>query len=235
MVMRHLVQLLAHGSDKMQQTLATSHASLDDSVLSTAFDTARRHLSPAKIYDEYSPYFTARANEKLKERDPAYAKREALRGYVDLEFQQRRRDLRSQSVGDSAATWDPRWLDLAVSRKWLDVASVFVRPGHAALKSYLSQVFAGESGKFKSFSDWNRLLATMIAAEHPDATKAVVAALSSLYSKNVKYYWEVYAVKELVASLPKSAIQALEELTPSLDEKVVDDIVEAVDELRQRP
>jgi len=230
-----VVELLSNGTKKMQKMLAITHAALDPGLLAIAFNTACNSLTPAKAYDEYSPYFTAKIDEKKKQKDPAFAKQSVLLSQLENQFHYRRGVLLKESSGDSMMEWDSRWLDLAVKKQSSVMVSIFIRPGHAAANTFLSKTFSREFPSFKSFLESSRLLSNMVFAEHPDATAAVVSVLSRLGGKKCKDFWGAYLMCQLIAKLPKSAVPALEELIPSLHERIVDGILEAVNELKQKP
>ncbi len=98
---------------------------------------------PAEVFKLFSPYLTAKVNEKKKLADPAFAKREAL---VDL-LMQTREPWGSKSFGpdfgelDFEVNLDPQWLDLAVSLSRIDLVHALATPGHAAANVLLAKLF----------------------------------------------------------------------------------------------
>ena len=65
-----IVMMLASGSPKMQKTLIDSHEQLSPDGLSECVRAARRGLSAEQVYSIFSPYLTAKVDEKKKQRDP---------------------------------------------------------------------------------------------------------------------------------------------------------------------
>ena len=69
-------------SKKVQKALVDAHASLTEDDLPDAFVAACRSREPAEVFELFSPYLTAKVDEKKKKRDPAFAKRDAICGMI---------------------------------------------------------------------------------------------------------------------------------------------------------
>ena len=206
----HVVSMLASGTTKMQKTLVESHEQLLPNELAECVNAARRGLPPEQVYDIFSPYLTAKADEKKKQRDPASAKREAVcealhndlyyprfdDADVDAEADRYRRYEPERLPG-----LDPRWLDLAVQLKRFDLVNTTIRPGHEKANAFLQSQFDETLKKSKQIYDCHEVVNSMFRAAHPGAAEAVFALLDK-YSKKLDYmgYW----FGDLVRQLPKS-------------------------------
>ena len=131
--------------------------------------------------------------------------------------------------------WDPRWLDLAVASKHAILLGKLARPGHAKANAYLSELFDDALRKSKDIHELNGLLQTMIRVQHAEATNSLVAMLTKHAKPKGKYQWGLYWIARLIPDLPKSAVPILEELLPTLHEKAIDELVEHVAALKNKP
>ena len=81
-----IVALMARATKKTQQALVNSHATLNPEALEVAFEAACRSMKPAEVFDQFSPYLTAKADEKKKPKDVTSAKREAIISAISYEW-----------------------------------------------------------------------------------------------------------------------------------------------------
>jgi hypothetical protein len=229
-----VIRLLQQGSKKLQTTLVDAHASLTGADLEPCFQAARRALSADKVYEIFSAYVTAKVDEKKKQRDPAWAKRESIYqalGYVEHHSYYYYRDFDDDESEGKLPPLDPRWLDLAVRQKNLGLVQRLIRPGHAAANALLKETFDADLKKAKHLHDCHALVATMIKAAHPEATDAYIAVLEK-FGKKTDYFG--YWFGNLIVDLPKAALPRLEALIPNLNDKVADGILGYLQQLREK-
>lgn len=224
----YVAGLMAEASPTTQRTLVKEHETLEPATLDTAFEAACRSMKPADVFKEFSSYLTAKVDEKKKLKDPAFGKRETIVSAISHDWRWRR------TGHDDEIAWDPRWLDVAVASKRLDLVTVLARPGHAGSNELLSEAFDKSFSKTKDSSEWTVPLATMVKVQHPAATEKLLAALAKYGTAKSKSNWGVYWISRLIPNLPRSAVPKLEELMPTLDEKVIDQLVGFVSELKIR-
>jgi hypothetical protein len=72
----------------------------------------------------------------------------------------------------------------------------------------------------------------MLKAEHPGTTDALIKAITKA-SKGT-HTWGLFWLVQVIPHLPKQSATALEELLPTLPEKAVDQLLEAVTELKNK-
>jgi hypothetical protein len=220
-----VVRLMQQGTPALRSTLAEAHASLAAEELASSFYAARRALSAAKVFDMFSPYLTAKVDEKKKQRDPAYAKREAIIEEIGGHYYY------WSSRDESEPPLDPRWLDVAVNLKNLSLVRQLGRPGHAGANKFLKESFDAILKKSKSLDECHEVVASMAFASHPDATDAFLAAFDK-HSKKTDYYGYWFA--RLIVDLPKEALPRIEALLPTLPDRVADNMIGYIQQLREK-
>jgi HEAT repeats len=228
--------LMRKGSPTVQRMLADAHASLSSDILGTAFEAARESMSPAEVFEVFSPYVLAKVDEKKKARDPAWAKREAVVNTIT-----------GDSVGlfgldepterPEKKTWDPRWLDVAIAIGSAVLTCHLARPNHEGCKAHLSKLLASVRKDSKattaSIVEPVNILQAMFRIEHPEAIPCLIEEIKRL--DNGKYAYYNYWLWNLVRRLPKSAVAPLEALLPALREQTADQLLKHLNALKNKP
>lgn len=222
-----VVDLMANGSKKLQTTLAEAHAALTADELGMAFRAARHAVVAPMVFEMFSPYLTAKVDEKKKQRDPARSKREALEAALGVgghyDYEARR--------AESDPPLDPRWLDVAVTIRHLGLVRTLARPGHAGANAFLTSAFDETLEKSKSLHECYEVLACMVSASHPAATDAFVATFGK-HGKQANHV--VYWFGRLIPELPKSALPKLEALLPDVPDRGADSLLDGIQQLREK-
>ena len=232
-VVERLVSVMAAGAPRVQSALIDAHETLPAESLGQAFVAARRSREPAEVFALFSPYLTAGVNEKKKDRDPAWAKREAI---IEQLMRGRRWEDPDAEESSASTDLDPRWLDLAVRLGRSDLVQALAVPGHAGAGEFLTTLFRQGLGRAGKEYELSEVLDTMIRVGHPGATDAVIelikkfARAKSTYGYSGISYW----VGRLIPRLPRAeALPKLEALLPTLPEKMIDQLLDYVTELKQ--
>lgn len=241
-ILDRLVNVMSTGPLGARQTLLDQHAQLAAEQLPYAFIAARKTLKAPQLFEMFSPYLTAKIDDKKKTRDPAYNKREAIINLIERPWQWRYATYTYQEDdGDDSENnqwWgkdlDPRWLDVAVALKRLPLVQTLARPGHKEANDLLAEAFAEKSKKSGEVHDALGLLATMVKNQHPDATSAFMTMLTK-NAKNNNWGWYSYYLGPLIPDLPKSALPQIEEALPKLPDKAIDQLMEHVQALKAKP
>jgi len=228
-VVERLVSVMVVSSSNVQSTLVDAHETLPAESLDQAFVAACRSRKPPEVFTLFSPYLLAGVNEKKKNRDPAYAKREAI---IALLLQGRRKGYHDPRESSVTAILDPQWLDLAVRLGRSDLVQALAVPGHAGANALLTKLFRARLGKAGEDHELIGILDTMIRVDHPEASDATIELIKK-YAKAkspYSYYW----IGHLIPRLPKAeALPRLEALLPTLPEKMIDQLLDYVTELKQ--
>jgi HEAT repeats len=224
-VAEKLVETMVSGPPAVRSALVDAHATLPAESLLGAFVAACRCRKPLEVYAIFSPYLTAKVDEKKKDRDPAYAKREALIhllvGRKTLSGKLRSGDL------------DPRWLDLAVESGRVDLVLALAVPEHAGANALLAEQFHEELGEGRFKPLLFGILDTMVRIGHPEATAATIELIkrSARSSDYLRHYW----IGALTPRLPPAeAIPKLEALLPTLPENMIDPLLGHITKLKEQ-
>ncbi len=228
-VVERLVSVMAVSTPTVQSKLVDAHETLPAEGLQGAFLAASRCRKPAEVFTLFSPYLTANINLKKKNQTPAYTKREAI---INLLLRERGHWSVDPVVFSITANLDPQWLDLAVHLGHSDLVQALAIPGHAGANALLSKLFKEQFGKAGAGYEVVETLETMIRVGHPEATDAVIEVIKK--AAKAKYYYGYYWFGNLIARLPKTeALPKLEALLPTLPDKMIDQLLGYVTELKQ--
>jgi hypothetical protein len=231
-----VAHLLSQGTAKMQRRLVAAHKTLAGGMLSSALFAARATMTPAEFYEGFSPLLKGlsekRTNKNSAEHDRGQALLVALNSdsdvppYFHRPWMDRRAD-EQQRRARSLPDLDPRWLDAAVDADSVALVCLLARPGHSAANRLLSEQLARAKNP-------QELLRTMVRIQHPEATDALIAALKG-QAKEKYHYYLGYWYGPMIADLPRSALARIEELLPTLPDKMVDQLMEHVLALKNKP
>ncbi len=229
-VEQRLVSIMATSGQQTKRALVDVHATLPADQLTVAFVVARQICEPAEVFAMFSGYLATSANEK-KQSATAH-KREAIVLDLTRTWGWRTHAVFSHETDDRRAKLDPRWLDLAADLKHPELVLALARPGHTRTTELLSQWLTERLKKSKDPYELGQFLHTMVRIQHPGATDGVVEALKKHASGAHSYglYWAA----QIIPELPQDAIPKLEALLPTLPEKVIDHLVGAVTQLKNR-
>lgn len=235
-VFERLLAIMADGPTIVQAALVEAHATLPADLLGHAFVAACRSCKSADVFAKFSPYLTAKVDEKKKARDPAYAKREAI---IELLVKSRTWSWHyDAALGNKPEfKWisglDPKWLDLAVKLGRADLVEALAVPGHAKANVLLATLFQQELKESGVSFDLAGILDAMIRVGHPGATDATIELIMRS-AKNPDCY-RGFWLGPLILHLPKAeALPKLEALLPTLPEKMIDQLLDYIAELKNQ-
>jgi hypothetical protein len=233
-IQQRLVTIMAGGSKKTLETLAEAHASFTEGELSGAFLAAIRVWTAKKVYDKFSPYMVVQGGEKTKKNDPVAAKQAAITAVLcgNWHWRWNYSAEERETTDEFIKKLDPRWLDLAVKLKDMDLVQRLARSGHSAVNQFLSSAFEEKLAKAKETYEFGNLLDTMVRVKHPDATDSLLAAMVKCAKSPHGYglYW----FSRLIPELPIEALPKLEALLPTLPEAAIDRLLDYVVELKNK-
>jgi hypothetical protein len=230
-VVERLVSVMATSSPTVQSKLVDAHATLPAEGLVQAFLAACRCRNPAEVFTLFSPYLTAKINVKKRKQAPAYAKQSAI---INLLLRRHwYHDPEEQLIAEGL---DPQWLDLAVQLGHFELVQALARPGHAGANALLTKLFR-ERLRNLAGKDYEaaEILGTMIRVGHPEATDATIELIERYSRQKTAFaYYHFYWIGHLIQRLPKAeALPRLEALLPKLPEKMIDELLGYVTELKQ--
>ncbi len=239
-IFERVVSLMGASSKKALALLVESHKSLSSNDLVQAFFAACRTKKPAEVFDIFGTYVSVKVDEKKKKKDPAAEKRDAIAGAIltgehsAYFYRLGRRYYGGHQEVDHekfVAQLDPRWLDLAIDLEHVELVSLLAKPGNTAVGKVLMNALDQGLTK-KSISEIVTALTALVRIQHADAADAVIKTIVQ-HSKGAGYglWW----AGRLIPELPKSAIPKLETMLKSLPEKRIEELLDYVTELKNKP
>jgi hypothetical protein len=242
-----LNELVAHvlsvGTAKMQRQLVAAHKTLGGQMLSSALFAARATLTPAAFYDEFGPVLKGLAEKRTKKNATEHDRAQALSGVLtatqtdDGDYPVYRpwmyagRRYYVSRAAKPLPALDPRWLDAAVDAGLTELVCHLARPGHAKANAYLAAHLAG----LKKPHEALEVLRTMVRVGHPDAADALADALTKQAKESSSYFYYSYWYVRMIPDLPRNALPRIEALLPTLPDKMVDQLMDSVMALKNKP
>jgi len=232
-----VAHVLSQGTPRMQRELVASHKTLTDSCLLSAIFAARATMTPEDFYAAFSSSLKGISDKRTKknsaEHDRGMAVAEAISarsGYVTYRQWMRFSRYERRREESHLKALDPRWLDAAIEARAADLVFDLARPGHAATNQFLSEHLATQ----KKPHEAEEVLQTMVRVAHPDAADLLIDALKKQAKSTSSYYYS-YWYGRMIADLPRSEAPKFEALLPTLPDKMVDQLMESVLALKNKP
>jgi hypothetical protein len=230
-----VAQVMATGTTVMRERLVQAHKELSGPMFGSAIVAARATMTPAAFYDEFAPVLKALAGKKLRKGSPDAERSEVLldllasRGEHHFYHSWRGCGPDDERAALKLPELDPRWLDVALEVKSAELVLQLARPGHAGVNQFLSDHLAAQKRGYESAE----ILQTMVKIGHPMAVDAILESIKK--EAKSTYYHLGYWYGSLLADLPKSALPRIEEFLPTLPDKAVDQLMDSVIALRNKP
>ena len=239
-ISERVVSLMGSSSRKCLSLLIDSHHSLSSNELAQAFFAACRSKKPAEVFNVFGPYLAVKVDEKKKKRDSISEKRETIAQAIlfgehsAYSYRMARRYYSGRDEPDHAeivTRLDPRWLDVAIEIGHVDLVSLLAKPGNVAASNVLMKSFEDGLAK-KSVHEIFNSLTALVRIEHPEAADAVIRTIVK-HAKGTGYglWW----IGRLIPDLPKSAIPKLDTMLATLPEKRIEELLDFVTQLKNKP
>ncbi len=232
-----LAHVMSRATPRLRRMLAAAHATLPGPMLAPAYDAARETMTPAAFFEVFGPLLArlkpprARKGGNL---EPAEALESILTGRAGVHFLSCY--FRGEPVEPGAAECppkrelDPRWLDAAVDSGAVELVCALARPGHAKANAFLRAQLERTKPEDRDY-----LLRAMVRVGHPEAADAIIETLERQAKASHHGYYRCYWYGEVIAALPRKEHARFEALLPTLPEKMVDDLIESVTQLKNKP
>lgn len=218
-----VARVLSEGTLRMRHRLVAMQAHASDGMLPSIFAAARTTLAPQAFFEQFSPMLAG-----LTKKGPPRARAQSLADFLVTEEQfhhARRASVKGDGRPLPPIALDARWLDTALDTENLELVCALAREHHKASQEFLSRQLAACKGH-EEFD----ILHTMTRVKHPGAADAVIASLRK-QAKSSSTFWG-YLYRPLIAALPRSAAPSLDALLATLPEKMVDQLMESILELK---
>ncbi len=233
-VHRRLVLLFSVGPAVLQKAVIGVHTTLTEEELADVFWAARKLLSPAELFETFSPYLTAPFDAK-KKGNPAFLRRKAIIEGICHPYRWRwfHRQFLIDTKDDAPILYDLRWLDLALDQRIEELANALATSGHKRCLLLLSQWFEEKLVTSTNLNELQELVRAMTRIKHPKATDAVIATIKKFNASNS--YYSLYAIGQSIAELPKTSLPQLEAMMSTLSDKMIDQLLDYMTQLKTRP
>ncbi len=232
-----VAQVLSQGTLKMQKRLVAAYKTLGGGMLPPAIYAARAIMAPAEFHKEFNTLLMGVSEKRTKKNSVEHDRAMALLGvlsstsdrtyyrrWMGVDHRQRPR------IRTSVQELDPRWLDAAIDAGAVELVCKLARAGHAGANQFLAKQLSDA----KKPHDTHTLLQTMVRIGHPGAADALIDAIKA-QSKETYHGYVSYWYGRLIPELPKSALPKFEDLLTTLPEKLIDQLMESVLALKNKP
>lgn len=227
-----LARVMSESSPTLQRRLVDSHETLTGEMLQSAYIAARQTMAPAEFFNEFNSVLAGTAAPKSRkgaQRERAEALVSVLtardgRGYVHPWV-----DSADHEPSDSPRrALDPRWLDAGVEAGAVELVCALARPGHTKAGKLLTENLDGAKPE-----EVPRLLHGMIRMNLPGVTELLLGAIKK--ESKPHYSYLLHWLGGLITELPRSELPKIEAALPTLPEKTVDQLMDWVLELKNKP
>ncbi len=229
-VIRLVAMLLADISPKGLQILVQAHPTLNADLLDIAFMAACVSLKPAEVYVEFSPYLIAAKDKKNKAKKAIVEKGEVIANAIADEG----RWFRGYDWDKPAPDWDPRWLEVAVTTKDLNLVHELARPGSPAAIAFLLEDFEARFNKRQYLNDVVEVSWALVRCQYPGITELFIKVLTKFAGPKSTLSWGINSLARMIPDLPQSSAAKLEELLPKLHEQAMDALIQPIAALKNK-
>jgi hypothetical protein len=218
------------GTPKTLEAILAKRDALPATVFGFVLRSALRTWPAEKVFTEFSPLLgqtKGAGKEKCAELERFIS---GTAWDENSRFNPAAYDEDSDSAAEQSlkkAQWDSRWLDAAVKADQQTIVCSLARPNHKAALNYLLNL-----GEAKKTSDSGLLIRALVRSEYPKVAD-VFLNLVTKKTKGAKYLdYELQFLFENARHLPAADLPKLDAFAAKLDEKFMDDFLEAIGPLR---
>jgi len=227
-IMAQLASLVYQtGSPKALDTVLAKRDVLPASAFGEVLQSALRTWPPAKVYDEFSPLLAQKKgagkekNAELQQIIGTYGHQEDS-GVDELEDPDS-----PEAQALKKVEWDPRWVDAAIKANEVEVVCSLAGPGNKNAVNFLLKAL-DEKKQFRT----GMIIEALARCQYQKITDAFLDQVARRAKKATFYDWELQQLFASARHLPVSDLPRLDEFAGKLDEKFVDQFLEAIGPLR---
>jgi hypothetical protein len=221
--------LYSIGSPRALEAVLAQRGILPTAAFPQVLHSALRTWPPDKVFTEFSPLLDVTkgaGKEKVQHLQHAISaahwdetSRFNPMAYIDPD------DSNDQLLRKHA--WDARWLDAAIKADQAAIVCCLARPNHKAVLDYLLKL-----GDAKKSIDGGMIVRALARCQYSKITDCFLELIARK-TKNAKYLdYELQSLFENARHLPPADLAKLEAFAAKLDEKFVDQYLEALAPLR---
>jgi len=216
------------GSPKTLEALLAKRDVLPPTAFGQVLRSALRTWSADKIYQEFAPLLEQKKGAgKEKSEELQHAIWASCSGSVsDLYYLQGIDPDTSEAQMLKNLEWDPRWLDAAIKANQQVIVCWLARPDHKGAVTYLLKLLEAENQSLTGL-----IIHALARCQYPKLTN-VFLDLVARKTKNPRHYQFVQPLLESARFLPADDLPQLDAFAATLDEKFIDEFLEALAPLR---
>jgi hypothetical protein len=241
MIVSDIIEMLVEfGSTATFQCLVDAREQMPPEHLDASFIACAKTLTPKEVYANFEPIYVADPKGKSKDAQLVRERSEEIGAILDT-IGEHRLGERSWDTSSIATVYrsielDPRWMDAAIAKKDTEVVVALMHQPHPKAAKYLSEIVSSELSKKKNDPDYSlvNVLRALIRINHPQISDQFVEFLQKTSKSVQSHWWWNWHLASLIPTLPKEAIPKLEAIIPTINEKLLDTMVSAIDTLKQK-
>jgi len=219
------------GSPTTLEVILDKREALPPTAFGYVLRSALRAWTAEQVFKEFSPLLAqtkgaGKAKSEMLERFVAVANWDEPSQFDPMDSDDDPATTREEALYKVA--WDPRWLDAAIKANMQSLVCCLARPGHKAALDYLLKL-----GEAKKTSDSGLLIRALVRCQYAKVTDLFLDLIAKRV-KGAKYFdYELQFLFESARHLPAADLPRLDAFAATLDEKFVDQFLEALGPLRQ--
>ncbi len=241
-ILQSLLSVMVSSEDnKLLQSVAGIHSELDDQHTELFISSVLAVLAtrtPKQAFTELQEYYTGPGPSRR--RRSKTSRREVMSLLLGAESQHFIYGSHSQVLDAgtpyqllNSIKWDPRWLDLAIDQKDVEVICRLANPKHKVAGDFLV-AWVRSDGKKRNDWESTHVLSKLVEMKHKQATELVLEAIANAAKKKSNHYGLSYWLFPLISKLPKSATKEVEAAIKNLPDSFIDQIVPHLVTLKQK-
>jgi len=224
-ILIHLSSLLyALGSSKALEAVLAKRDLLPAAAFAQVLSSAFRIWPADKIYQEFAPLLgqtkgAGKEKREVIEQTIWAARYSGVPGFIA--FHEIETEVREK------LEWDPRWLDTAIKADREIIVCCLAKPDHKSAVAYLLKLTES-----KTQTPMSIVIEALARCQYPKLTDLFVEQIKKKTKGAQSLDWELQHLFESARHLPAADLPKLDAFAAKLDEKFVDNYLEALAPLR---
>jgi hypothetical protein len=228
-VVRITALLYRTGSPAAFQAILDKRDILPPAAFPNVLRSALFAWTPEKVFAEFSPLLaqnTSVAKDKTRQiQTVIWTGRHA--DEADFHFEDADESYTTDAQALKKIQWDPRWLDAAIKADQAIIVATIARPGHKASINYLLELFDS-----KKQIQTAMIVEALVRCEYPQTTDVLLDVIQKRTKGVSQFTYGLQMLFQSVRHLPPADLAKLDAFAAKLDEKLVDQYLEALAPLR---
>lgn len=231
---RIVLALHGTGSTKAFDAILAKRNALPSGAFHLVLQSALHQWPPAKVFDEFSPLLEDKKGNKEKAAEIQKAVFTTTKSGAETSEAAEVYSVEDEDL--NPVEWDPRWLEAAIKYNHPLIVGCLARPGHKECIHYLLNLADGKqkAGPIRPSAGYaGMVISSLVRCQYPKVTDVFLDLVSKKLKGAKHIDYETTLLLRNVRFLPASELPRLDEFATKLDEKFVDDFLEALQPLRE--